>query len=416
MKVKRFKNYLANAIQSRRVQVVLFVSVFALVGAVMYLATRAATPTASIAVASGSISGPAVVVQDSEAYGGSYIKFGAAPIGTGGNPTGNFYIVGTDIIGPDGKKFYPVGANVGADGGFSWRGSAVGRSADAQAWGWNTIRFNEWCADDASWKPRAQWGYQGLLNQVDSIVQEYTSKKIVVMIACHDGDEMRPQINQFWTDIANRYKNNPYVWFNALNEAGWADNNAWLSVQKHYLNLVRSTGAENIFVVDNMNAGNDMGWDGAKVIYDPTMGPVIKANQCNVLFSLHDYGGYGARADMSTYLNNVKNAGLPLIVGEFGEYYDGRSDGNSTGQQYRDASNAVFTYGPQRGVGVLYWHGTHGDDYSLKNNGGAFYDGGPSANLSWAGQKLWSIGQNKPNLGTYTGAYAPSNCASAAGR
>jgi mannan endo-1,4-beta-mannosidase len=386
-------------------------------GVLIVFRIRAAGVSYSLQPENGNKSVNIVTGTDAAASGGSYVQFKAAAVGGGGNPTGTFYIVGTDIVGPDGNKFYPVGSNVGDVGGFNGNGATtIGHSSDAVAWGWNTIRFNEWCTDSASWMPRAQWGYQGLLNQVDSVVQEYTSKKIVVMIACHDGTTNQAQIDQFWTDVSVKYRSNPYVWFNAANEPGWADNAAWLTLQQRYLGLVRSQGAENIFVADSMNAGNDMGWNGAKVIYDPTMGPTLQqTNRCNLLFSLHDYGGYGARADMPTYLDNVKNAGLPLIVGEFGEYYDGRSDANSTGQQYHDASNAVFTYGPQRGIGLLTWHGTHNDGYSLKNDGGPFYEGGPSASLSWEGQQLWNITHAKPNLGAYTGTYAPSNCPSAVG-
>ena len=51
-----------------------------------------------------------------------------------------FSVVGRDIIGPDGRKFVPVGANGGVwDGpnGFSSLGTMAGHVADAKAWGWN---------------------------------------------------------------------------------------------------------------------------------------------------------------------------------------------------------------------------------------------------------------------------------------
>ena len=66
-------------------------------------------------------------------------------------------------------------------------------------------------------------------------------------------------------------------------------------------------------------------------------------------------------------------------------------------------------------MGLLFWHATHGDNYSLKSNGGAFYDGGPGTGLSVPGQQLWNLGHDQPDLGAYTGSYAGSHCGSAAG-
>jgi mannan endo-1,4-beta-mannosidase len=339
-----------------------------------------------------------------------------------GNPTGQFYIVGKDIIDPSGNKFYPMGGNVGVQLAFDWKGVANNHSADAVAWGWNTVRLTLYCSDMASWTSKSQKGYAGLLAQADAIVSEYTGKKIVVMIECHDltGDEIytgpiAQQVDQFWTDMAIKYKNNPYVWFNAVNEPAWGDNASWVAIQKHYLDIVRKNGSENIFVADVMNMGQDAGWDGAKKVYDPSMGPQVASGKCNILFSLHAYGGLGGAAEYSSYIDSVQKANMALIVGEFGYTIDGSSTAGDYTSNKRGAE-AIFSVAPAKGVGMLWWHATHGDSYSLKSSGGAFYDSGNSGGLSAAGTSFWKVSHSKPNLGAFAGKLAPSNCASAAGK
>jgi len=101
------------------------------------------------------------------------------------------------------------------------------------------------------------------------------------------------------------------------------------------------------------------------------------------------------------------------MVGEFGYTVDGSSTAGSYRQNLNGALS-TFNLAPSFGVGLLWWHATHGDNYALKQSGNAFYsDGGPSANLSPAGQRLWNVSHAKPNLGHFTGDLRQSHCASA---
>jgi mannan endo-1,4-beta-mannosidase len=330
--------------------------------------------------------------------------------------------VGHDIVAPDGTLFYPIGANVGMPLNFDWRGTVEGHSADALAWGWNTVRLTILCTNVASWDTVAQQGYPFLRSEIDGVVQEYTAKHIVVMIECHDlsiegsngglSDPLIPQLDRFWTDMARTYKSDPYVWFDANNEP--PNDAVWTSLHQHFLNLVRAQGAQNIYVADGPQAGEDAGWNGGARMYDPSMGPNLDAGACNVLFSVHNYGGTATDVQTWTaYVHAIHGAGLALIGGEFGYTIDGSSTAGSY-QLNLEGATAQFQASPSLGVGMLWWHGTHGDNYSLKQSGDAFYaDGGPSANLSPAGQRLWDIGHSKPSLGRFTGDLRQSNCPSA---
>jgi hypothetical protein len=338
--------------------------------------------------------------------------------------TNQFYIVGKDIGDLNGNKFYPFGANVGIAGALNWKGIANGHVADAVAWGWNTVRLNIMCTRMDPWVRINQVSYDPFVKEVDQFVQEYTSQKIVVIFTCHDLTAEEPpllvtdrtlrELDRFWIDAAIRYKNNAYVWFN-INEPIWTGNAQWLSLQRHFLKLLRDQGAENIYVADIMNSGQDAGWDGARKVFDPSMGPALSAGQCNVLFGIHAYGGIGDNAAHAGYLDSVAAQNLPLVTGEMGYPLGAQPDSLSGIGQSVMGANAMFDLGPQRGIGLIWWHATH-DGMPLKASGNAFYaDGGPGLGLSPAGQRLWQIGHNKPNLGLFTGDLRQSNCPSKSG-
>lgn len=373
-----------------------------------------------------------------------------------------FYIVGTKIVDPDGKVFVPNGANVGSNpNNFDWAGAANGQSDAALSWGWNTVRLNVYCTTAESYsRVNASDGDKVLLADIARIIPEYTAKKIVVMLECQDANLNDNDAATFWTDVATTYKNNPYVWFNYANEPEWGDNDKWITEQKRWLALVRSIGAENIFVADVMNAGNDAGWSGAKKIYDPSMGPALISGQCNVLMSLHNYGGQANSPDdimqpgaYQDYWKNVQAAGLAMVIGEFGMDYrlafqtqsngtvkvvstDPASDAKTIGNDYYNhAANGVYAsinYAKDYGIGSLVWHATFADNLILGSPAGGItlpsgaYSGKPNFynllnsnktgvqpgfSFSQMGADIWAAGHNRPAIATFTGDYSASNCA-----
>ena len=135
-----------------------------------------------------------------------------------------------------------------------------------------------------------------------------------------------------------------------------------------------------------MGDANDGAWDPAPHLDDQAGPPAVLAGNSNVVFSTHNYGGHDSLASMEAYVDAVRSHGVALIVGEFGYRIP----------PYEDARNkavalaTMATYSA-RGVGVLAWHGTHGDNYSLKSSGGSFYEGGAGSGLSDFGSRLWSL-------------------------
>jgi hypothetical protein len=315
-----------------------------------------------------------------------------------------FTISGTRIVGPNGQTFVPLGANFMGPQAF-WPSPTKGKSDAVQRWGWNTIRLNT-CLPGGC---QGTGGYSWTTNDdLDGIINEYTGKGIVVTIALHQitpgewaGPAEQTAINSWWRDIANRYKSNPYVWFDLLNEPGNGSSGVaqWLNVQTTMIDSVRSTGATNVIVVEGTQWGQDAGtWDNSPVSTSNSailsFGSQLLNGRSNLLFSMHAYDQYGedgtdAQRDarLGNYIDRVHAGGMALVVGEAG----GTSDTSSWASR---GAAAAFRVAPGRGVGVLAWHAQPGDGYALTNPG--LFDEINSytnpTNLTWAGQYLWNIG------------------------
>lgn len=408
------------AIPLRRNVMTVVIAVFAGVGVFLLIRSFAAGPIIHIQGegTQANRSGQLSVQSDQNASAGSYIQFGGA---SSGQP-GRFYVIGRDIVAPDGSKFYPVGGNVAvniSDGPyvFNLNGkTASGHSDDALAWGWNIVRATLVC-NNTGFVSTSQ-----LVSRVNAFIDEYTAKNIVVLIECHDFTATNPSYaslgatNDFFNQLIPRNKDNPYVWYNWLNEPYESnDVSGWLTLQTAIYNNLRSQGAENILVADVPGYGQG--------IESVLSGGASQLGQgrCNVVYSWHNYGaaGGGNVNTLAGFFTQIRNQNLPVIIGEFGYQYNG---GSGTGSYQRDYNGAQTTFdnGPSNGIGMIWWHAT-GDSntelkYSLKSTDATFYDFGNGNNLSPAGQRLWNIGHNKPNLGNYTGSLSASNCPSAAGR
>ncbi|HRB04038.1 MAG TPA: cellulase family glycosylhydrolase [Ilumatobacteraceae bacterium] len=347
---------------------------------------------------------------------------------TSGVATGRFYVVGSDIIAPDGTKFIPIGANVGAKM-VSWNPPtyaftsqghvATGHANDAVAWGWNTVRVNVVC------NPGAGVTLQETINGVQALIDEYTPRHIVVMPECHDvtgadADLSDPRwvlIHQFWDAILAANGSNPYVWVNYVNEpytGSAAGDPKWAGTAQTLYDRVRSKGTENLFVWEFTSWGQ-----GADDIAGTDVGTALAAGKCNIVFSWHNYGAAGNASQMTSWATSLKSKGLAVIVGEVG--YDWAGNRSQTTTYANDLRGAQWSFDNAYtlGFGVLYWHATGASAasnnlYSLRQNGlGGWYD--TTAPLSAAGTRLLQLGTNKPAPTRPNVSLVNSHCASANG-
>ncbi|WP_375754406.1 glycoside hydrolase family 5 protein [Corallococcus exercitus] len=345
------------------------------------------------------------------------------------NPTGRFYIVGKDIVGPSGNKFYPVGANL--DGWDFFQRDTENRADAAAKWGWNLVRIN------GAQLAHPEYNTFGLVSgdkskpnfdKIDRIVQAFTAKKIVVMLEFHDKvwsggktDATKlAQTRDAWAALAQKYKNNTYVWFNLLNEPIWGEAvTDYLSVLGTLRAAVRNTGAENVVVIDGGVAGQEWNRWGVPGNLIPTYGPRLADGKCNTLFSIHVYNAWAEAggsnvhtAEFVAYVKSVQSKNLALIVGETGW---NKTDADVP--RLKAGSMVAFNNAPTYGVGIIGWHANpNWDDTFFLTTSGQFHavdHWTTPTNLTDFGKALWNLSKKKPSLGAFTGDYRNSHCGSA---
>jgi hypothetical protein len=324
---------------------------------------------------------------------------------------GRFRVDGTEIVGPDDEPFVPTGVNMlGPDAFFN----PSGRSAEqaevlADVWKVNTVRLNICLPEGCP--------YTNVQNQhnddLDALIEEYTSEGLVVMLALHqvkpgewpEGDTL-DRMAAWWHDVALRYGDEQYVWFNLVNEPGsdLPASSQWVDVNRRLLETVRDAGAENLVVIDGTQWGQEVGGVNDDAVETEnsailTFGDEVKGDDDAVAFSFHAYDQWGpddvddATRDgrMIDYVNRVHEAGHALLIGETGSPEEPCCDPRSLGTQ------SAYRVADQLGLGLLAWHGQGMDGYQLvdvpdeQSVPGVVDDASAPGNLTWHGQLLWDL-------------------------
>jgi hypothetical protein len=303
------------------------------------------------------------------------------------------------ILDPNGQPFVVKGTNVnGAN--WTWPRLTV-PDADliTQCWKFNLVRVNSFLFTGQIPYPQYQTN-----NDLDAIIEAYTSRNIVVVLEAHDrigsyyaGDDLTALIAWF-TDLARRYRDNPYVWFDVANEPGGRrgiDTEQWVNMHGKVIAAIRDTAqANNVIIVEGAFGGQDAGnMDGNPVSESAILQESQKIlgyngqNYGNIVFSIHTYDLWNfGDAKMADFFDRVYAQHLALIVGEYGV---------STGQDTQPAAQSLFNTAPSRGVGRIVWQWDGGDNNDLTVNtsqgGGWEIDNCQNpTNLSWLGQQVWN--------------------------
>ncbi|HCF29696.1 MAG TPA: hypothetical protein DEV81_21400, partial [Cyanobacteria bacterium UBA11049] len=330
-----------------------------------------------------------------------------------------FRVSGSKIYAPNKREFIIKGTNVGI-----WVDHSTNQHVNyiKNVWKFNAVRLPlKLKGDDSNWNASDAF--------VDKYIKAYTSNKngakTVVILECHDHsggfytDTSSPSLSElrsFWRRTASRYKNNPYVWFNIMNEPGGGNTveKYWYEMHKQLIQDIRKTGAKNIIVVDGYNfASEDGNGTKANLINKSSSAiltygqQILKADPLKrVVFSLHTYVGWTWNIDkLYDFVDRVRKQGLALIIGEYAA-----TTGNSFGDiDVTEAARFVFEVGKKRGIGRLLWHYWAWDGNALTTAawGGSSGDGvnktngNRPTNLTWLGEKVWDDNHNlaEPKLG-----------------
>ena len=353
------------------------------------------TPTSGSTTASSTLSDPPTSASTTSptttTAGGTATTTSPSPSGWfTSDPTGQ-------IIDPDGKVFIPVGVNAnGPD--WVWIDATIGQSANMDKWRFNTLRVNT-CYVGGCPSPDGTVSFDWHTNDdLDGIVSEYTAKKYVIMIDSHmwSGDTYvghEQTIVDWWKATATRYKDNPYVWFNLINEPTTDPNGLaeWARLSTLIANAIRSEAPQNMLVIDGNTWGQDKGtwtcdplapagpdqahpWQYSAIV---NKGPAMQAAFGPVTFSVHTYGMWGGNetqgctpvlwdATFKAYVDKVHSLHLPLLIGETGAHVT-KAEEQPFEAGVWNAMQMVTRVLPTLPVkiGIEYWAGSSGSPYNL---------------------------------------------------
>ncbi|RKN40062.1 cellulase family glycosylhydrolase [Streptomyces hoynatensis] len=197
----------------------------------------------------------------------------------------------------------------------TWYQGETQSFADIKALGANTVRVV--LADGHRW---AENGAEDVAN----IVDQCKANRLICVLEVHDttgyGEDSAAgtldEAADYWIGLKDVLEGQEdYVIINIGNEP-WGNTNpeGWTQPTVSAIQKLRDAGFQHTIMVDAPNWGQD--WQNvmrtnAQTVYqaDPTG---------NLLFSIHMYSVYDTAQEITDYLHAFVDAGLPLVIGEFG--------------------------------------------------------------------------------------------------
>ncbi|NJQ06520.1 cellulase family glycosylhydrolase [Streptomyces lonarensis] len=214
--------------------------------------------------------------------------------------------------------------------------------ADIKALGSNTVRVVLSTGD--RWERTSE-------SEVAGVIGTCRANRLICVLEVHDttgygeqaGAVSLDRAADYWISVAGALEGQEnHVIVNIGNEPhGNQGYERWTADTIGAIGKLRAAGLDHLLMVDGPNWGQD--WtntmrQNAAAVYDADPSG-------NTVFSIHMYGVYETPAAVSGYLNHFVNAGLPLVVGEFGHYH---SDGDPD-------EDAILAVSEELGIGYLGW-------------------------------------------------------------
>ncbi|MEE4490333.1 cellulase family glycosylhydrolase [Streptomyces sp. BE230] len=203
----------------------------------------------------------------------------------------------------------------GVNHAHTWYPGETQSLADIKATGANTVRVV--LSDGFRWSRNSP-------EDVAAVIAQCKANRLICVLEVHDttgyGEDAAAgtldHAADYWISLKDVLAGQEdYVIINIGNEPwGNTDPAGWTAPTTAAIQKLRSAGFAHTIMVDAPNWGQD--WQGvmrdnAQAVYDAdTTG--------NLIFSIHMYSVYNTAQKVTDYLNAFVDAGLPLVIGEFG--------------------------------------------------------------------------------------------------
>jgi mannan endo-1,4-beta-mannosidase len=224
----------------------------------------------------------------------------------------------------------------------AWYTDRTGSLADIKAKDANTVRV--------VLSSGQQWPMTSVA-EVSNIVGLCKQNRLIGVLEVHDttgygevsGAATLSEAADYWIKVKGALRGQEsYVVINIGNEPyGNKDYERWASDTSAAIRKLRSAGFGHAIMVDAPNWGQDysgtMRNDARRVFEeDPRR---------NTIFSIHMYGVYENADTVRDYLDYFVSAGLPILIGEFGDWH---TDGNPN-------EDAIMATAEELSLGYLGW-------------------------------------------------------------
>ncbi|MFC4061610.1 glycoside hydrolase family 5 protein, partial [Planomonospora corallina] len=248
------------------------------------------------------------------------------------------HVSGAKILEADGSNLVLRGTSHP----HAWYTHQTSAFAGIKSLGANAVRVvlsgGRWTANDTA--------------DVANVVSLCKRNKLICVLENHDTTGYGEQAGaytldaavDYWTSVKSALDGQEdYVIINIGNEP--IGNNAttpgWTEATTAAVKRMRAAGFDHALMVDAPNWGQDWRFtmrDNAKAVAaaDPDK---------NTIFSIHMYGVFDTAAEVKSYMQAFQDAGLPLVVGEFGHNH---SDGDPD-------ENTIMAEAQARGLGYFGW-------------------------------------------------------------
>ncbi|MFI6649876.1 cellulase family glycosylhydrolase [Streptomyces sp. NPDC050529] len=203
----------------------------------------------------------------------------------------------------------------GVNHAHTWYPGETQSLADIKATGANTVRVV--LSDGFRWSKNSP-------EDVAAVIAQCKANRLICVLEVHDttgyGEDAAAgtldHAADYWISLKDVLAGQEdYVIINIGNEPwGNTDPAGWTAPTTAAIQKLRAAGFAHTIMVDAPNWGQD--WQGvmrdnAQAVYDAdTTG--------NLIFSIHMYSVYNTAQKVTDYLNAFVDAGLPLVIGEFG--------------------------------------------------------------------------------------------------